>query len=105
MHKGTTKYVAVSLDGGGVGRQPRTAMSQTTTRPNRLQDSCQYAPVDINIYNLYFLPQRIYEIPFLPNISQSVSHTLPGATTHAGSWPTQEATSSHLYLWPWPSSS
>jgi len=32
-------------------------------------------------------------------------HSLPGATTHAGSWPTQEVAFNHLYLWPWPSSS
>ena len=34
-----------------------------------------------------------------------LTHSLPGATTHAGSWPTQEAASNHLCLWPWPSSS
>ena len=34
--------------------------------------------------------------------SHSLTHSLPGAATHAGSWPTQEAASNHLYLWPWP---
>ena len=29
-----------------------------------------------------------------------LTHSLPGATTHAGSWPTQEVTSNHLYPWP-----
>jgi len=30
---------------------------------------------------------------------------LPGATTHAGSWSTQETASIHLCLWSWPSRS
>jgi hypothetical protein len=29
--------------------------------------------------------------------------SLPGAITHAGSWPTQEVASNHLYPWPCPS--
>ena len=37
--------------------------------------------------------------------SSSLTHSLPGATTHAVSWPTQEAASNHLYLWPWRPSS
>jgi len=28
-----------------------------------------------------------------------LTHSLPGTTTHAGSWPTQEVASNHLYLW------
>jgi len=35
--------------------------------------------------------------------NHSLTHSLPGAATDAGSWPTQEAASNHL--WPWPSSS
>ena len=30
----------------------------------------------------------------------SLTHSLPGATTHAGFWPTQEVASNHLYPWP-----
>jgi len=32
--------------------------------------------------------------------SHSLTHALPGVTTHAGSWPTQEVASNHLYPWP-----
>ena len=36
-------------------------------------------------------------------VTHSLTHSLPGATTHAGSWPTQEVASNHLYPWPWSS--
>jgi len=50
----------------------------------------------VETQHLFYLPLNITSLHFA---------SLPGAKTHAGSWPTQEATSNHLYLWPWPSSS
>jgi len=53
------------------------------------------------------MPRNELRIIFIPKLTNRVLfslHSLPGATTHAGSWPTQEAASNHLYLWPWPSS-
>jgi hypothetical protein len=38
-------------------------------------------------------------VPKTHNFSVITPH-LPGATTHAGSWPTQKVASNHLYLWP-----
>jgi hypothetical protein len=32
--------------------------------------------------------------------THSLTHSLPGTTSHAGSWPTQEVASNHLYPWP-----
>jgi len=34
-----------------------------------------------------------------PHYMGSLTHSLPGTTTHAGSWPTQEVTSNHLCPW------
>ena len=33
-------------------------------------------------------------------VNYMLTQSLPGTTTHAGSWPTQEVASNHLYPWP-----
>ena len=40
-----------------------------------------------------------------PVLYRAHTHSLPGATTHARFWPTQEAAFNHLHLWPWPTES
>ena len=36
----------------------------------------------------------------LNKVTHSLTHSLPGTTTHVGSWPTQEDASNHLCPWP-----
>jgi len=56
-----------------------------------------------NLYHINFMNIRPVGDELFHADRRKSTHSPPGATNHAGSWPTQEVASNHLYPWPWSS--